>query len=248
MADSPRLHEIAVELSPIVPPELGSLNATFNPWSEEFALPQPRPLAPVKLFGRDRETMDENKSDAPPRDWADDAEMEKSEAAWGQREITRRLEQLLGKGWRRISGIGAGHCHVTISCGEDIDRLPEIIGCLRQFAAAARHPWNFLLIVDSLAQYERDMGEIYRAEGEEFNAEREREEWEYRRQRRIVGESHYNLLGAIRFGAAGILTSSKILQRRKIPKPGRTRMFLKRPPKIQHQNMTSEHASIFIPK
>ena len=188
MADSPRLHEIAVELSPIIPPELGSLNAMFNPWSEEFALPQPRPLAPVKLFGRDKETMDENKSEAPPRDWADDAEMEKSEAAWGQREISRRLEQLLGKGWRRISGVGAGHCHVTISCGEDIDRLPEIVGCLRQFAATTRHPWNFLLIVDSLAQYERDMGEIYRDDGEEFNAEREREEWEYDRQRRIEHE------------------------------------------------------------
>jgi hypothetical protein len=188
LADSPRLHEIAVELSPIVPPELGSLNATFNPWSEEFALPQPRPLAPVKLFERDKETMDENKSDATPRDWTDDAGMEKSEAAWGQREITRRLEQLLGKGWRRISGVGGGHCHVTISCGEDIDRLPEIIGCLRQFAAAARHSWSYLLIVDSLAQYERDMFEIYRDDGEEFNAEREREEWEDSRRRRLEHE------------------------------------------------------------
>ncbi len=30
----------------------------------------------------------------------------------------------------------------------------------------------------------------------------------YKRQKRIIGETHYNLLGAIRFGAAGILSSS----------------------------------------
>src|SRR5262245_45989081 len=32
----------------------------------------------------------------------------------------------------------------------------------------------------------------------------------YKRERRIVGETHYNLLGAIRFGVAGILSSSTL--------------------------------------
>lgn len=32
----------------------------------------------------------------------------------------------------------------------------------------------------------------------------------YKRQRRIIGQSHYNLLGAIRFGAGGILSSSTL--------------------------------------
>jgi dolichol-phosphate mannosyltransferase len=35
-----------------------------------------------------------------------------------------------------------------------------------------------------------------------------REGIEYKREKRIIGETHYNLLGAIRFGVAGILTSS----------------------------------------
>lgn len=32
----------------------------------------------------------------------------------------------------------------------------------------------------------------------------------YKREKRIIGETHYNLLGAIRFGAAGILSSSTL--------------------------------------
>jgi len=62
--------------------------------------------------------------------------------------------------------------------------VPEIAQCFRELFAAARHPWEVLLIVDSLDRYERGMNEIYEDDGEEFNAEKEREEWEYDRERR----------------------------------------------------------------
>ena len=35
----------------------------------------------------------------------------------------------------------------------------------------------------------------------------------YKRERRIIGQSHYNLLGAVRFGTGGILSSSTLLLR-----------------------------------
>jgi polyisoprenyl-phosphate glycosyltransferase len=35
----------------------------------------------------------------------------------------------------------------------------------------------------------------------------------YKRERRLIGQTHYNLIGAIRFGAAGILTSSTMALR-----------------------------------
>ena len=35
----------------------------------------------------------------------------------------------------------------------------------------------------------------------------------YRRERRIAGKTHYNILGAVRFGAAGILSSSTLILR-----------------------------------
>jgi dolichol-phosphate mannosyltransferase len=40
-----------------------------------------------------------------------------------------------------------------------------------------------------------------------------REGIRYKRERRMVGKSHYNLAGAVRFGMAGILTSSTLLLR-----------------------------------
>jgi hypothetical protein len=86
---------------------------------------------------------------------------------------------------------------ITVSRPEDIDRVPEIARCLRELFAAARHPWEVMLIVDSLERYERDMDEIYKDDDEEFDAEKEREEWEYRqecqRERRKFLERKYHV-------------------------------------------------------
>ena len=188
LADAPRLHEVVMEVSHIVPPELASLNAMFTSWSDDFALPQPRPLAPLKLLHRSLKKGDpktEETSTAAPRDWGDDDEMGKSEARWFVREANRRLRQLLGDGGCHFDehGLHPGHDLITVSRPEDIDRVPEIAQCLRELFAAARHPWELLLIVDSLGRYERDMDEIYADDDEEFNAEKEREEWEDQRER-----------------------------------------------------------------
>lgn len=189
LADAPRLHEIVMEVSHIVPPELASLNAMFTPWHDDFALLQPRPLAPLKLLHRDLKKGDpktEETSTATPRDWGDDDEMGKSEARWFVRAANRRLRRLLGDGCPQFNeySLRAGQDMITISRPEDIDRVPEIAQCFRELFAAARHPWEVLLIVDSLDRYERGMNEIYEDDGEEFNAEKEREEWEYDRERR----------------------------------------------------------------
>lgn len=188
LAEAARLHEIAIESTHIVPPELASLNAMFNAWDDEFAAAQPRPLVPLTLFLRDGEPHSEMDSGGTKRDWGDDLEMSHSEHLWFARKINRRLTALLGKGWGQVQerfARTAGYEQVTISRPEDIDRLVEVIQCLRELIAAARHPWSYLLIVDSLARFERDMAEIYRADDDEFDPEREREEWEdSRRQQR----------------------------------------------------------------
>jgi hypothetical protein len=188
LADAPRLHEAVMEISRIVPPELASLNAMFTPWSDEFALPQPRPLVPLRLIQRKKGEPDINPDNGgAPRDWADDEEMEKSEARWFTREVNRRLNRLLGEGWGKLNEyvLSTGHQMITISRPEDIDRLPEAVQCLRELIAAARHPWQLTLIVDSLKQFERDIDEIYDDDDTEFNAERQREEWEYTQQQRL---------------------------------------------------------------
>ncbi len=188
LADAPRLHEAVMEISHIVPPELASLNAMFTPWSDDFALPQPRPLAPLRLLQRDSkkgEPTTEETSTAAPRNWGDDDEMAKSEARWFVREANRRLRRLLGEGGCQfpLHGLNVGYDMITVGRPEDIDRVPEIAQCLRELIAAARHPWKIMFIVDSLEQYERDLDQIYADDDEEFNAEKERAEWESDRER-----------------------------------------------------------------
>jgi hypothetical protein len=184
MAEAPRLHEIAIELSPIVPPELASLNAMFAPWSDEFAVAQPRALPPLKLFLHPKNNSEiQDDTGGVRRNW-DDPEMEKSEARWFAREINRRLNQSLGDGWGEVSeyGLHAGFERVDITRPEDIDRLPEIVQSLRQLIASARHPWQLMFNVDNFERFERDIKKIYQDDGEEFDAERQREEWEYTKQ------------------------------------------------------------------
>lgn len=186
LADAPKLREIEMEISHIVPPELASLNATFNSWSEDFCLPQPRPIGPLRLIYRDV------KKNEPPdmpleRRSDDDPEMQKSEARWFVKEANRRLADLLGKGCCQFNGYGlhAGSDMITVSRLEDIDRLPAIANCLRELIASLRYPWQVMFVVDSLKEYEKDIDEIYAEEDEEFDAQREREEWEYFHQKRV---------------------------------------------------------------
>jgi hypothetical protein len=204
LADLPLLHEIAIEQSPIVPAELASLNSLCNPWDEEFTASPARTRQPLRLLLHgDDKTGDEADSTALPRAWGEDQEMANSEARWFTRKVNRLLDRLLGKGWGHANERYArqpGHHHITITRGTDIDRLPKIVRALRKALLEARHPWSILLIVDSLAHYERDMDDIRGLDGddEEFNAEREREEWEYarqkRRERREFLERKYRLL------------------------------------------------------
>ena len=201
-----RLHELVVELCPVNRAEVKSFNALLEPWSIEFAVNPPRPLRPLRLLVYEPgEAEPKEKSPAAPRDWGEDHEMGTSEGRWFARTVNRRLTALLGKGWghqeeRYISF--AGHENVDINRPEDIDRLPEIVECLRQIIASARHPWHVLLIVDSLGRYERDLDEIDAGEDQDedeepFDAENERQEWEdrqeRRRERRAFLERQYRL-------------------------------------------------------
>ena len=186
LADAPRLHEIQLELSPVVPAELPGLNALLVPRSDEFAAPEPRPLAPLKVLLRDGEPDAEGENDGEPRNWGEDEEMKKSECAWLERLTHQRLTRLLGKGWGerdRVGRSGWMPMHVEIYRPEDLDRIPEIVQCLREILAATRHPCSYFFIVNPMKYYERDMDEIYEDEGEEFNAESEREEWEDHKER-----------------------------------------------------------------
>jgi hypothetical protein len=189
LAEAPKLHEIELDLCKINKVEVGSINAVLAPWSEEFSVEPARPLQPFELRVEKKPFDGGPKSPASPRDWGDDVKMGESEDRWFKRQVNRRLNRLLGKGWGHINerfASSPGMEHLTICRGQDIDRLPEIVDCLRGLIASAKYPWRFFFSVDSFAEYERDLEQI-QEDGEEteqeFDAEREREEWEYSQQR-----------------------------------------------------------------
>ena len=185
LTDLAHLHEVEVELCPANKMEVAALNAGLAPWDEIFALPDPRPLAPLRLI-LDRKN-DQLALDARPekRDWKDNSLMATCEARWFAREVNRRLNHLLGKGWGKCSDGMCGRPgfeHVRISRSQDIDLLRNIADSIRELIATCRFGWRVGLSVDSLRQYERDMDELNDDDEEDdtFNAENERQDFEWR--------------------------------------------------------------------
>lgn len=205
LAELPRLHEVAVELAPGSRLEAATLNAALTPWAETFAVHPPRPLAPLRLIHERRVRQVRPTMHGEARDWGEDKAMGESEARWFAREINRRLRVLLGRGWGKAQeryGLDAGAETVELTRQEDIDRLGEVVATLRGLLAETRYPWKLWVHVDSLARYERGLAEIEEDDddgddddAEEFDAESERQNWEYRqaqrRERREYLEREY---------------------------------------------------------
>lgn len=193
LTELPRLHEIIVKSEAIVPPELATLNALCAPWEDEFCCDPPRQLPPLRLIvvgKRKKDYKAKADSGGIPRDFGDDHEMAISESIWFVRQLNRRITRILGKGWGAESESGAaaahnrGHLYINIRRQRDLDHLPAVVRTLRQLIATSRYRWHLDVLVEPLAEYERDLDEIEDDEEEEtFDADREREEWEYRHQR-----------------------------------------------------------------
>jgi hypothetical protein len=194
LAEMPSLHEVEVESCPASKLEVASFNAGLPPWSDLFALPEPRPVPPLRLLlgrkGSDGDEEEEENSGPEKRDYGENEKMSTSEARWFAREVNRRLNGLLGRGWGKCDVKYASHPgdqHLDLFRMEDIDQLPKIVQSLRSLLCEARHPWVCRLMVDTMHRYERDMDEIEADDEEEkekeFDAERERADWEYHQQR-----------------------------------------------------------------
>ncbi len=191
LASAPRLHEILLEGTPIVPPELASLNALCESWDNEFAAAEPRKLRKLALrLQQDREIR-WNESPAETRDWSDNTKMACSEYLWFTRRFNKAMKRLLGKDWEqldeRFSYPSSGSLLVHITRLEDISRLPEISRVSRKLIASARYPWKCTFRIDSLARFNKqftntpeDDGEddwLIREQKEENEKERKRQEY-----------------------------------------------------------------------
>jgi hypothetical protein len=186
LAEAPRLHAIEAEICEVTAMEVATLNAALSSWSEDFGAPSPRPLGPLRLLVGHEKKKPVLLPGVEERSCEENPHMGGSEIGWFVSEVRQRLAGLLGEAWGRKGDVYGlrGNCHVTLSRLEDIERIPRIIETLRRLLASCRYKWSFLLIVDSMARYERDFWEDDdENKDDEFDAEGERANWEDQKER-----------------------------------------------------------------
>lgn len=202
LADAPRLRQVWVQGCDIIATELASINALLPPWSDDFLLPEPRPLAPVHFIAVDR-TREDTKLAAPeppdprPAFYGDDQAYAAAENRWFLAELRRRMDALLGRGWRKREDESLywsihyhpGNVQVHLNRFEDTFRLREVVQTLRELMAAARFPWSMLLIIEPHGNLDDDMDEIAaRDDDDDEVAAAERDRQERREHRRDAWE------------------------------------------------------------
>jgi hypothetical protein len=206
LADAVALREVNIERCSILRTELSALSATLLPWDGDFLAPEPRALAPVRFLTY-QPGHDEMKS-LPPADPANDPRKQfygndeafaHAEARWFAQRLQSKLDEFLGKGWGVVNTSSTdmpGHEHLTFKRFRDIMRFREIVEKLRETAAECRFRWQYLVSVEPHGDLsdDEDMDEMDEMDREdwldqEFDPEREKEEWdEFRAQRRLERE------------------------------------------------------------
>lgn len=211
LADAPRLRQVWVEGCDIIATELASINALLPPWADDFMLPEPRPLAPLQFIAVDRNREDARLAAPEPPDprpafYGDDRAYAAAETRWFKAELRRRMDALLGRGWRKredASSHGSSHerpgnVQVHLNRFEDTFRLREVVQTLRELMAAARFPWSMLLIIEPHGNLDDDLDEIAARDDDDDEvaaAERDRQErleyQRYARERRAFLERQH---------------------------------------------------------
>ena len=213
LADAPRLRQVWVQGCDIIATELASINALLPPWADDFLLPEPRPLAPVCFLAVDRNREDAKRiapkrPDLRPAFYDGDLAYAAAESRWFRAELLRRLDGLMGRGWRKreeesshwSSHDRPGYVQVHLNRFEDTFRLREVVQVLRELMAAVRFPWSMLLIIEPHGNLDEDMDEIAARDDEDDEAaaaKRDRQERleyrQYTRERQAFLEREHRL-------------------------------------------------------
>lgn len=149
LAETPRLHEVQVTGCETNRLELAALHAALTPWDEEFTLPEPRPLRPLKFLAYDhfRRRRDPSPFDPPPlpadTPFAGDPQWHASFYRWFQHTVDAHIMRLFG--WKepqreylrpRLSACA----EVYLNSFAQAERFPEVIATLRPLLARMRYP------------------------------------------------------------------------------------------------------------
>ena len=159
IAAAPALREVSMPRCLILETELGALHAGLPPWGEDFLNPEPRALPPLRWFHyeaqHDESAIIHNHAAFPnPRDkrFEGDPALRAAEGRWIAAERNRRLTALLGDGW----DVTSSSYGIYFKRYQDVQRLPEIVECLRRFSADCLDPLHYFIHVEPHGEISED--------------------------------------------------------------------------------------------
>ncbi len=151
LAAAPALREVSMPRCIILETELGALHAGLPPWSEDFLNPEPRELPPMRWFSYEPQhdesaIINSYGATANPRAdrYKGDPALRAAEGRWLHAEVRRRLNGLLGEGW----DVTQSQYGINIQRYQDVQRLAEVVKCLRRFSADCLDPVHYTINVE----------------------------------------------------------------------------------------------------
>lgn len=195
LTDAPKLREVVVEGCEANVRELPTLRAVLSSWNEDFLVPQPRPLAPMRYVMRSpaTEAMLVCSPAPDPNGFYDDTEMQLSEARWFTQRLNAAIQRATNNPrWGDISHSTAfpkRELFVTVHSLASAEALPDLFEVMRRTMAECRYPhllkFNIRLTADWHTREEEwrtpaDIAAEHDRERREEKERKQREEAELR--------------------------------------------------------------------
>ncbi len=187
LAQAPRLCQLEVPGVPSIHLDVQAVNAVLSSWDDVFALPQPRPLPPLRFvaveIGGDISILPKH-SEAPDETFLAHPKLFHLELQWMDRKATQAIKQLFEDEdavERSSHNCQPSHWERTLSYEvhtmEAVARFPEILDALRGAMASSPHDWCFNVWV-RLRLKEREMTEQQKKWLKQIEERSDREEEE----------------------------------------------------------------------
>jgi hypothetical protein len=189
LIEAPSLRELSVPDCAPVQTEVATLNAALPPWDDLWALPEPRPLPPLRIISA---WMDEHPRSfehhlMPDEPAPLDEGLRLCEARWVSRRIERAINKRLGAadwGKMEITDYGGRARIVTVEVESFgvIEKLGEIVEATREALSRIKLDYVAAFYIDLKAprleptKAQQELQERFDREQEEFTLQKRRRE------------------------------------------------------------------------
>lgn len=191
LVEAPALRELEVPDCPPVATEVAAINAALPPWSDLFALPEPRALSRLRIHSVPMETLPHRRGVhlAAGETEPIDEQLRRCEARWVARQITQAVTARVGFAeWGKTSvdefKFPLRTVALTIECYELVEKFGLVFEAAREALARVKEDWYAFVYVDlkspklELTREQKRMVEQFRDEQDDFDFEQRKKEWD----------------------------------------------------------------------